>query len=295
MDVFFVLSGTVMAMLAERKPAPVLFLIKRAARIWPLYFICTTAALVLFLAGHKNMGLGSLDVAYVKSLFFIPTILPNWKITPLLFPAWTLYYEAFFYVLIAGFLAIARLWAVNLVTLALSIIVLFSLHFDFTGPALLLEFLLGILVWKFRPQSGVISEKAFGIVVVGSFLALCLFQYFDNSHLGGYYFHKNLYRVIAYAPVGAVIIWTSLGVNIQHSTSAIVSRVIKIGDESYALYLTHAFIVYMYVYISPIESRTFLAQTCVLATGLPISILLASQVHRYIDAPIQSALKKRLS
>ena len=284
-----------MAMIAERKPAPMEFLLKRAARIWPLYVVCTTFALVFFLALQKNMGFSSLSDAYFKSLFFIPITTASWKITPLLFPAWTLYFELFFYLLLGSFLAISRARAVNLAMFALPCLVLLSRSFDFTSSMLFLEFLLGMIVWKLRPASGLVSRRTFAIVMAGSFLTLCLLEYVGNSHRSALFISESHYRVVAYAPVGGLIIWASLGVNIQPATSSITRWLVRAGDESYALYLTHAFVVYGFLYISPIESRTVLSQMYVLAAGIPLALLLASQVHRYVDAPIQSALKKRLS
>lgn len=98
-DIFFVLSGAVMAMLMSQGPSGPDFLGRRLARIFPLYFLATTAAYVVscLLPSARTSGNVPTLVDYLKSIAFIPHEARNGEIVPVLGVGWTLNYEMAFY------------------------------------------------------------------------------------------------------------------------------------------------------------------------------------------------------
>src|SRR5579871_1253566 len=105
-DIFFVISGFVMTYTTQiQKVSGGQFLVRRAARIVPLYWIVTmfTAALLFFgsaMVRHSTFNFAHL----VASLFFWPMRNPGdaGTISPILKLGWTLNYEMFFYLIFAS-------------------------------------------------------------------------------------------------------------------------------------------------------------------------------------------------
>ena len=75
-DIFFVLSGFVIALVTLDKKDPKLFLINRISRIVPLYWLLTCLLLILILAKpqlvHESTVANTNVVSFISSLFFIP-------------------------------------------------------------------------------------------------------------------------------------------------------------------------------------------------------------------------------
>jgi exopolysaccharide production protein ExoZ len=103
-DVFFVLSGCIMAMLMEAQQSPGDFLRRRLIRIAPLYALMTTAAFAVSLAVPSLRTSGNLPSIsdYIKSLLFIPSQTASGTIVPVLGPGWSLNYEMMFYAICAA-------------------------------------------------------------------------------------------------------------------------------------------------------------------------------------------------
>jgi exopolysaccharide production protein ExoZ len=97
-DIFFVISGFIMAVTTSSRTTPQRFLMRRIIRIVPLYWLLTLA-----LAAAAAIPPHFYDHAYLtlefflKSLLFIAYINPIGGILPLVPPGWTLNVEMFFY------------------------------------------------------------------------------------------------------------------------------------------------------------------------------------------------------
>jgi exopolysaccharide production protein ExoZ len=99
-DIFFVISGFIMGTVGVGE-RPRDFIVKRAARIVPLYWLITMAMCIGALLGVFSRF--SYDIeSLVKSLLFIPYYDASGHIWPLVVPGWTLNLEALFYILFAG-------------------------------------------------------------------------------------------------------------------------------------------------------------------------------------------------
>ena len=110
-DVFFVISGFIMWVIADRRPlSPGRFLADRIRRIVPVYWLATGVMVAGALAGlFPNLVLTVEHV--VASLAFVPARSPSTgALWPVLVQGWTLNYEMFFYLVFAASLVLpARL------------------------------------------------------------------------------------------------------------------------------------------------------------------------------------------
>ena len=111
-DIFFVISGFIMAYssaaLFERQGGRRIFLLRRVARIVPIYWLVTSLMLLMFAAMGSRMwsesGWSTIAAAYL----FIPAANPDGAPFPLLVIGWTLNYEMAFYVVFALFIGCSR-------------------------------------------------------------------------------------------------------------------------------------------------------------------------------------------
>lgn len=144
-DVFFVISGFVIAMSASRAASAGSFLLDRALRVLPLYFLVSS----LFLAKRLYEGEAITAATWVNSVLFLPALDVGTYTSPLHPYGWTIAYEMWFYGLVAVLmmgvakaragLACAGLLAGGGVVVALG----------YDAPWLLPRFLFGPLGWEF--------------------------------------------------------------------------------------------------------------------------------------------------
>ena len=157
-DLFFVISGFVMVQstkhLFQRPGSSKRFLIRRAIRIVPMYWIATLMMLVLVLLPFTLKG-EHFSLGYtLRSLLFIPTSNPaSGADLPLLPQGWTLWYEVYFYLIFAVSLRLPARWALPALVLFLTASSVVGAVLTPTHPLLrvvtsqlLLEFSLGCLL-----------------------------------------------------------------------------------------------------------------------------------------------------
>lgn len=152
-DIFFCISGF-MIMFSTHKSTK-RFLIKRAVRILPLYYIMTVGTFLLLLVFPSMFETTKADPVYlIKSLLFIPFDIGGGVLQPLMRIGWTVNCEIFFYLLFFLAFQISHRFRGLICSAFLGIIVLLNhmiptdfapLHFF--GAPVMLEFILGILCY----------------------------------------------------------------------------------------------------------------------------------------------------
>jgi len=99
-EVFFIVSGYVMwLILTERPASPGTFLMKRIARVVPLYWTLTTIIVIMLLVAPGLLQSTRFDAVHVvMSYLFLPWPNPVAEagLKPLMIPGRTLNYEMFF-------------------------------------------------------------------------------------------------------------------------------------------------------------------------------------------------------
>jgi len=235
-DLFFVISGFIMWVITHNRPkSPKEFMLKRIARIVPLYWCVTLITALLALTVMTWITVTPEHV--IKSLLFIPHESPsqpgnNW---PILIPGWTLNYEMFFYAIFAAclflpgkqcFYAILTL-LVGLVGLGFITDFKNPIFQEYTNP-LLLEFAMGVLIgamWlnKLTPK-GLFA----GLLCLAGVIALLASAFIDTNI-------KEL-RVLYWGIPSALIVMSSLNFVLPKHLD---KTLLLIGDASYSIYLSH--------------------------------------------------------
>ena len=119
-QVFFVMSGFSIEWAQSRKAAHSIvdFTVRRFLRVMPTYWLATLALTLLFIRNGQTLSLwGNVIPSFL--------LVPHWSlqepgsIYPLLVPGWTLFFEAFFYLLFALSLLLGERWRRKAVTAVL--------------------------------------------------------------------------------------------------------------------------------------------------------------------------------
>jgi exopolysaccharide production protein ExoZ len=176
-DVFFVISGFIMAVISHRRPQTAgAFLKDRFLRIAPVYWIVTSVMIFGAAAGFfPNLVLDPLHV--LGSYLFLPVPSPNsGALWPVLVQGWTLNYEMFFYGSFAATLLFPQRVRLPLLALTFIGLVLVAglmpappLWLNFYGAPLILEFLAGVCLGRLWMRGRIPgAETGFGLMVAAT-------------------------------------------------------------------------------------------------------------------------------
>ncbi len=243
-DLFFVLSGFVMTTIAAgsygspRQAGR--FLVRRSWRVLPPYWFYTTVVVVLMLVAP-----GIANSAYQEQSVLASYLLWPQPQLPLLTVGWTLIHEMFFYLVMAGMIAFARETWLPALLLGWGALTL-AAHFLLDAGApwqqvasspLTLEFIAGALVglyWRHLPAPMALPVAVAGALgLAGAMLLL--------SEAGGPPPSMAM-RLCAFGLPAALL---TLGlVRWERAGSPRVPLpLLRIGDSSYSLYLSHVFVI----------------------------------------------------
>jgi exopolysaccharide production protein ExoZ len=295
-DLFFVISGFIMVHTTLHRPTrPAHFLLGRITRIVPLYWLATLAVWsVALIAPALLRGTSADPFQLLKSLFFVPFVKNSGEVQPVLFVGWTLNLEMFFYALFAMGLTFANRRAGILSVVAiLAGVVAAAAAFQprsvvaqfYAGP-MLLEFaggmLFGLLAQPSASQPESPSWRAARIgICIGALLAIVA--------IPGYL--PALPRVIT-AGIPAVVC-VAAAVFLNHSGTVITNRtLLTLGDASYSIYLTHAFVTQAMQTIGSRIGLTPLKAAFLIPCTLGAVCVSGVLVHYILEIPLTRAAKR---
>lgn len=242
-DYFFVLSGFIMVYVHRsaigKKDQLKSFLVKRAVRIYPIYWIITLTVWCLYLVipgfanNNKDLGLGHV----IGSLLLIPQNDP-----PLLEVGWTLIYELNFYFLFSIAIWLKPKHSVPILSTWLFVTILhywkivkFPQSFvwlDLVFGERNLEFVLGCLaayiVIKYNNKIGKYRWILFGIANLG-FVILAMLLAWRNIGFGS---------ISTFGVLAAMLIIAATSIDLKDSPK-IPYLLIFLGNASYSIFLTH--------------------------------------------------------
>lgn len=291
-DLFFVISGFVMAMVVARRPVFDMrdFVFKRMARVLPSYWLVTIGVFVLALVAPMAMQTTAAEFdRLLLSLVFVPWPDANGSMAPLLLVGWTLNYEIFFYALVAlmvGFFADRALLRTVVVLAALVLAggILAPVHptLAFYTDPILLEFGFGILVWHLHSSLAQEKHSALSAALLVIGVALLVVQFERDP---------GAWRAALWGIPVALILFGSLRM-MRFSSPSLAA----LGDWSYALYLTHLFVVagYMRIVMPHVPDVGLWWQFHYFAITV-ISLSVAALFHKLVERPANRWLSAHLT
>jgi exopolysaccharide production protein ExoZ len=282
-DIFFVISGLIMYHTTfgdGRRPiSPSKFLAKRITRIYPLYWVCLLGMLALKLGGllkTYELTIGGL----IESIF----LMPSGRL--LLGVAWTLVYEMLFYLIFAALLPF-RSALVSALGCAIGIVSLLLLaplipdptFSSFFSHPVMLEFVLGLgLGWLLhRKGSALPGGKMRPSLVAAAVILILLASAYAPERNGGEL--VGFSRLLFWGLPAAVIVAAML--TFQRKPGRLAAGAIALGAASYALYLTHPFIILVYGRALKINVIGNLPQTPIIA-GVCASCIAVAFITHYL-------------
>lgn len=241
-DIFFVISGFIIAMLLEKGHSThggEHFLANRIIRVAPIYWLYTivmaVAATLITVKGDAHITPEYL----ATSLAFIPWPDLAGQPRPVLGQGWTLDYEMYFYVLAFIVITLTARWRGLWLSLLLAGVTLLvfvigrltsagSFYTDFYGNSVALEFIIGIICYNIYRRSGPVPawlRIAMGVTGAVLILGIAQFGEFDRFLVQG-------------LPAGLIVLAFAL----PGRSSAPIPWLEELGNASYSLYLLHPFV-----------------------------------------------------
>lgn len=290
-DLFFVLSGFIMVAVAGRNTGPLQFIWRRAARIYPPYWLASLLMLCI-LAAHAtihSVPLGTSPSFIWRSFLLIPQ-----KNLPLLVVGWTLVFEMYFYVVFTAFLALRIPIAPGLVGWGLIVAGLNVVSSVQIGNSALLyvaanpmtaEFIMGAAIgvfWFNRRMPGSRIAGAVGVVIlaVSVFYLAPAVSFTSNPHL-------EAWRVILFGIPAALILYGLVGMELRSALTRVPLIAVKLGDWSYGTYLMHSLVIGIIgKLISFLPFVHGVGKGLILvAAGLIAANLVGAAVHIFFERP----------
>jgi exopolysaccharide production protein ExoZ len=233
-SLFFIVSGFIFWWItAGSQTGPRVFLLRRLARLVPLYWVVT---LILFLGSvlgvshHARISISHL----VQSLLFIPHVDErSGQIFPVLVPGWTLIYEMLFCFVFSALLWVAQGRRLLIASAVFGGLAAVGFIFHPTDPIaftytneILIEFLAGVWLAWLWPRIRLTKAASAAILLLGvvlSFVALGL---------------QGRVPFVLYSGLPAIL--TIIGaLGLERPDLKPIAWLKRIGDSSYSIYLWH--------------------------------------------------------
>ena len=258
-DLFFVISGFIMVYITAHVPsgkASALSFIKaRVFRVFPLWWVFC----LLLMAYFTVLNGVPVDTSVIKEGYAVYLsksflLLPQAQY-PILGLGWTLIHEVFFYSVFAVLILVApvRLRIVGVLLWAGLVVLLANLGFAqvkavnylaLASSPLTLEFIGGACVAWLIINGKIVASKIFTLLGIICVIVVLVF-YTDKSTamlIWG--------RVLFYTVSFALLVYGLVGLEISHGLK-IPKWIVRIGDWSYSLYLSHILVLGVLIRIWP--------------------------------------------
>tara|TARA_B110000305_G_scaffold236810_1_gene298871 strand:- start:1015 stop:1983 length:969 start_codon:yes stop_codon:yes gene_type:complete len=274
LDIFFVISGFVMLFTQlENKRSVKDFLILRAIRIIPIYWLLTLLVIVIHIVAPFVFREMIISVKWaLASLGFLSNAIGERY--PIIVVGWTLEWEMLFY-LVFGLCLSFRSW---ITTLSVTSIVLLGVAF-FVSNFILVEFIAGLLI--------ALAYKLYGFKRFGVFSLI----------LGFILLSLSLLDSVKLLTDNRVILWGFPSIFIVYGVVAapqINSKIGKLlGDASYSIYLIQTLsLPFFYKLLTVLNiqmNNDLLVLACLVTTAIG-----GVAMHLLVEKPMIGLLKKRI-
>ena len=295
-DLFFVISGFIMVLSSRRLVGLAdgwkRFLTLRLIRIIPMYWLVTAAKLAAIaafpaLAIHTHPTLFNVFASFL----FVPSRDALGTIRPILDVGWTLSFELLFYAAFACALFL-RTGARAVVIPMMAALAVTSLFVRSQWPAItsladpiVLEFVFGLLIGEAIVRRRLVLGRFAGFCLLAAAVIILAIIPTDGRWA----------RVVIWGASATLALYASVATE-RWSRQLIPDFVVQVGEASYSLYLTHAFVLPL---AGLIVIRTRLPgssqEAFLLATCLAGSIAVSLAVFRFVELPITVWLRRKFT
>ncbi|MDH5979470.1 acyltransferase [Vibrio splendidus] len=280
-DIFFVISGFIIFLSAQRMLNAKKFIINRLLRVIPPYWFYTLVMVILSFFIPDAITSGWTVSSLIKSLLFIhhenPS--PSLGAYPYLTVGWTLLFEVSFYIIcMSSMLIFRKYWFIPVVVLLLFSRQLwpFDAYSFFFESQYIREFGWGIII-------GLGYTK--GLFKTNNLISLLLLSFSCGFFIYG---GAQLYKITAIV----LLVVALLMCNGKLFESYIFLPFKKLGDYSYSTYLIHAAIsipICSYIF----STKDYYNNDLLLfSTYTVLTLLLSYLSYRYIEGSLVSQCKK---
>lgn len=291
-DIFFVISGTIMTILTAGRfgqpGAARQFLTRRIIRIVPIYWLFTALmiATVILLPGQVRNSQAD-GASIITSVLFVPWPRGDGQIVPILAQGWTLNYEAFFYLAFA----LALLHRRGLAVLAAGFVVLAMLHAAIPQSIVALHFWSDPIIIEFVAGIGLARLWLGGVRLstVAAFMlaAISLLLFAMAEPIGLHQFGRMVANGVPAAMLCAAFLFAAEPAAPDPLRRAFATG----GDASYALYLSHTFTINAVVLAIGGRVMGWATMAIAIACAIAVSIV----THRLVERPMLRALHRRVA
>ncbi len=244
-DIFFIISGFVMynATISPSYGAAG-FLVRRLARILPMYWLLTTILAVAIWTLPAAFSISVPVENWAKSLLFIPIYDERGYIRPVLSQGWTLHFEMLFYMLVAAAMLLVKSKPTQIAATVLAVVstTIYALHVPLHGSAwqlvapLSLEFSAGVfLAYIFHHHAPKIQNNLLAVFL--AFILWCGAIYLGKF---GRSADMGFDRALTWGISAFIFVFGALLLEKSINFKSIYARWFTLlGEASYSLYLVH--------------------------------------------------------
>lgn len=284
-DIFFVISGFIMfyATFARGGPtiAPGEFMLRRVVRIYPFYWFCCLALMAL-VATH----------IFKARVFAIGEVLQSMALVPghhsLIDMSWTLSYEMFFYLVFAATLTVRskRVTVIATSAFIVAAYVVGNLVPDgpvrsFLGGSVVLEFCFGLgLAYVTVGRSGAVRVPWPLLALALALIAVAPVFVPHPTVV----FLAEPYRAVVWGLPAIVVVAAFLALKPARGFAA--RWLVRLGDASYAVYLTHLFVVIAYSKALQVPMIAHTNQILVAPLAIATSLVVGLIAHYVVEKPL---------
>jgi len=295
-DLFFAISGFVMYYVTADGVRN--FLVRRAIRILPLYYLVTTGLFLLVWLSPDLLRTAQFDVLhYVASLLFLPYYSEASGFQPLLTLGWTLNFEMFFYAVVNVATRINLRWRMELTSFSLLLVMTFATllvrhgvipdthPLAFYSNNIIIEFIFGMVLARVCLHSGLARLQEGGTGRTVALLIACagfypLVDTFDEGTRG----------LVWGVPSALLLLLFVLNERLFAGWPLMRRISGFLGDISYASYLIHMYLIAAIGRLLHLR----LGLTYMLLVYILVPVL-SYGIFRYFEAPLSRYLRNRLS
>ncbi len=295
-DLFFVISGFIMMTTSWRSfgatGASAKFFLRRLVRIYPPYWLVLIPLLAVYLIAPDHFtGYHPVHPDLVASFLLLPSLGGQ-----LLFVAWTLVFEMYFYAVFAPLLLLRRQFVLPALALwAVAEAVLFGTCHDspnpylaFLGEPLPFEFLFGCCVGLLYVKGALHAPAALVAAAVTAFCAALVASELVPREL------VNIERVFLFGMPAALLVYAAVAVESKGGL-VVPAALVAIGDASYAMYLWHSpLLSALGQQVARLHAHGLVAHVMLVAVLLAAVLAFSLAVYRYAERPLTRYLNDRL-